>query len=556
MDIVSSSTHEGREVLAIATGMSEHDAARSKLSQVIVAPALVIDAEGAVTRWTAEGTYCGSEGGNIAIWGPAFPGLTLLASTRSPDQKSAWANLHRVASTIKKAHIVGAIDDETLRSIATAGPEAIVCGTDGRVLVIPAELYLRALSSLGETVTAENRAFWVHPDANTLNAAWSFAFLAGTLAYRIVTGHVPFPIPERVSGEDGTALEMIARNIGQGIFEPVELACWNIKKQAADSINALISATVAASTDTLLAFGPDYAALFDPTKAGVKAPEEFIEKKRTAKRRRDATVDRESFIRRHKRSFAIGAVIALFVGLLAGIYFHDLSARPTTRGLAPERIIRGFYAAIARLDQETPSAYSARGVKEDFTDMLSSLFVTVKMRQTYERDDPLLSPQNLFRGQGVEGKTIFGISRLEIATQEETAREVRYAVSYYLWLPVDPPTEGDAGDSVKAVGRDTDKATTTKAAAATADTVTATADTVAATADKTAAAPVAPPLSVYQYRETVTLTRGKDRWLITAIEPTARTLVVSGSKAVLSAMASGDAANEPWAPFPGESLEP
>ncbi|HNY16909.1 MAG TPA: hypothetical protein PK542_07290, partial [Treponemataceae bacterium] len=84
----------------------------------------------------------------------------------------------------------------------------------------------------------------------------------------------------------------------------------------------------------------------------------------------------------------------------------------------------------------------------------------------------------------------------------------------------------------------------------------ATADTVAATADKTAAAPVAPPLSVYQYRETVTLTRGKDRWLITAIEPTARTLVVSGSKAVLSAMASGDAANEPWAPFPGESLEP
>lgn len=541
MDIVSSSIHEGREVLAIATGMSEHDAARSKLSQVITTPALVIDGEGVVTRWTAEGTYCDGESGNLAIWGSAFPGPTLLASTRSPDRKSAWANLHRVASTIKKAHISGAIDDETLRSIATAGPEAIVCGTDGRVLVIPAELYLRALSSLGEAVTAENRAFWVHPDANTLNAAWSFAFLAGTLAYRIVTGHVPFPIPERVSGEDGTALEMIARNIGQSIFEPVELACWNIKKQAADSINALISATVAASTDTLLAFGPDYTALFDPMKTGADAPEEFIEKKRTAKRRRDATVDRESFIRRHKRSFFIGAIVTLFIGMLVGVYFHGLMARPTTRGLAPERIVRGFYAAIARLDQETPSAYSGRGVKEDYTDMLSSLFVTVKMRQTYERDDPLLSPQDLFRGQGAEGKTIFGISRLEIATQAETAREVRYTVSYYLWLPVDPPTEESSGESEKKESVVADTSATT--------------DTAAAGGNATAA-PTTPPLSVYQYRETVILTRGKDRWLITAIEPTARTLVVSGSKAVLSAMASGDAESEPWAPFPGESLEP
>ena len=526
MDIVSSRTREGREVLAIATGMSEHDAARSKLSQVITAPALVIDGEGTVTRWTAEGTFCDGEGGNLVIWGPAFPGSTLLANARSPDRKSAWANLHRVASTIKKAHIAGAIDDETLRSIATAGPEAIVCGTDGRVLVIPAELYLRALSSLGNEVTAENRAFWVHPDANTLNAAWSFAFLAGTLAYRVVTGHEPFPIPERVSSEDSTAVEMIARNIGQGIFEPVELACWNIKKQAADSINALISATVAASTDTLLAFGPDYAALFDPAKAGTEVPREFIEKKQTAKRRRDATVDRESFIRRHKRSFGIGAIVTLFLGLLAGIYFHDLMTRPTTRGLAPERIIRGFYAAIARLDQETPSAYSARGVKEDYADMLSSLFVTVKMRQTYERDNPLLSPQELFRGQEAKGKTIFGISRLEIATQSENAREVRYAVSYYLWLPVDPPVEESASESDK---------------------------NERGTAE---AAPTSPPLSVYQYRESVTLTRGKDRWLITTIEPTARTLVVSGSKAVVSAMASGDAGNEPWAPFPGESLEP
>lgn len=523
MEIVFSSFEEGHEVLAIATGMSERDAARSKLPQEIIVPALVIDGEGTLTHWVAEGTYCDKESGNLVIWGPAFPGVTLLASARGGDSASAWTNLHRVASLIKKAHLAGSLDDDALRSIATGGPEAIICGADGRILILPADLYIRALASHGGLVTAENRAFWVHPDTETLNTGWSFAFLMGTVAYRIVTGREPFTVPDqsRISGEDGSVEEQIARNIGQGIFEPVELARWNVKKQAADSINALISSKVAASTDTLLAFGPDYASLFDSTKDRSQAPSEFFEKKISAKRRRDATIERESFIRRHRRSFVISSIIAFFTLLLAGVYIHDMSEKPTTKGMSADSVIRGYYAGIASLDQEIPAAYAAKGVKADYADMLSNLFVASKMRETFERTKGIVSPQEIFRGEDPDKKSVFGISRLTLDILTEDASDVRYGVSYYLWLPVAPPTEDDANNASESAG---------------------------------ANMPVN-SLSVYRYRETVTVSRIKERWQISSIVPIERTLVAEGADAILSRIATGRATNEPWAPLPGETIE-
>lgn len=523
MEIVFSRFEAGREVLAISTGMSERDAARSKLPQEIITPALVIDGEGTLAHWVAEGTVCDKESGNLVIWGPSFPGITLLASARSGDSASAWAALHRVASLVKKAHLAGNLDDDALRSIATGGPEAIICGTDGRVLILPANLYTRALESHGGLITAENRAFWVHPDTDTLNTGWSFAFLMGTVAYRIVTGREPFAVPDqsRISEEDGSIEEQIARNIGQGIFEPVELARWNVKKQAADSINALISSKVAASIDTLLAFGPDYSSLFDSAKDGSQAPSDFFEKKKSAKRRRDATIDRESFIRRHRRSFVIGSIIAFFTLLLAGVYIHDMSEKPTTKGMSAEAVIRGYYGGIASLDQEIPAAYAAKGIKADYADMLTNLFVATKMRETFERTKGIISPQDLFHGEDPDKKNVFGISRLTINTLAEDTFTAKYGVSYYLWLPVAPPTEDDA------------KATAENA---------------------TANAPIN-SLSIYRYRETVTLSRVKERWQISSIVPIERTLVAEGAAEILSRIATGRATDEQWAPLPGETIE-
>lgn len=326
-----------------------------------------------------------------------------------------------------------------------------------------------------------------------------------------MTGNEPFPIRGKghPSGEDGSAEERIFRNMRQGIFEPVELARWDVRKQAAECIDALVSAKVAASTDTLLAFGADFASILDPAKEGTEAPSDFYERQRNESERRTATVGRESFVRRHKRSFVIGAIVAAFVGILLGVYLRDMANKPTTAGLTADEVIYGYYGGIARLDQEIPVAYAAKGIKADYAEMLSHLFVTAKMRETYEQKSGILSPAGLFRDGSPGTKIVFGLSRLEIRTVRKNALDARYDVSYYLWLPTAP----DDGDGAKAG---------------------------------------AYPLSIYLYRERVTLSAAKGRWLITSVIPAARTLIEGDSERVLSMIASGKAGKEAWAPTPAE----
>ncbi len=517
MEIVSSRKIDGKDSLVIATAMSERDAARSRIAQEITMPGLVLEADGSASEWVAEGTRREDDGDAVSIVGPGFPGTTLLASVVSGDPKEAWAFLHRAATAVLKARATGLVGDDRVRAIASAGPEAIVCGADGRVLFLPADPYVRALESHGGKVPVENRSLWIHPDADTIDVERSFAFLVGTLAYRIIAGREPFPVPERSGNQeiDGTDEEIIARNVGKAIFEPIHLARWDIREQAAASIDALISSEVAASVDTLLAFGADLDSLIDQGKAASGSTEDFSRKKRIAQRKRDTAIVRESFLRRHHRSFIIGSVIAFFVAMLAGLYVHDVAQRPTTFGMAPEAVIRGYYEAISRLDQEIPAAYAAKGVKNDYDEIVSRLFVSAKMREAYEKIHSVISPVALFRGEDPGSMTVFGMTRFDAQPVRRSTTEILYDVSYYLWIPADPGAEGPAS---------------------------------AEATDRPASVTGKHPLSIYWYRETVTLSFPKDRWLITRIEPKDRTLINGDAALIHPKIADGTASREGWAP--------
>lgn len=523
MEIVSSRKVDGRDSLVLSTAMSERDAARSRIAQEITATGIVVDQDGSVSEWIAEGARREDDVDAVSIIGPGFPGTTLLASVLSGDPSASWPLLHRAATAVLKAQASGLVDDDRVRAIASAGPEAIVCGADGRVLFLPADPYVRALESHGGKVAVENRALWVHPDADTIDVERSFSFLVGTLAYRIVAGREPFPVPDKSTrkGDDGTDEEIIARNVCKGIFEPIRLARWDIREKAASSIDALISSEVAASVDTLLAFGPDFEALVDRDRAASGKPEDFSRQKTSAQRKREAAVVRESFVRRHRASFVIGSVIAFFVAMLAGLYVHDVAQRPTTFGMPPEAVVRGYYGAIARLDQEIPAAYASKGVKSDYSEILSRLFVSAKMREAYERVDSVISPAELFRGENPGSLTVFGMTRFSAQPVRQSSTEIIYDVSYYLWIPADPEAENAPAETVKG---------------------------------ETAPTAAKHPLSIFWYREAVTLSFPKDRWLVTRIEPKARTLISGDAALILSKIADGTASREGWAPT-DEELE-
>jgi hypothetical protein len=511
MTIVDIREHDGRYVLAVDTGVTARTFAQSKLSTMISAAGIILDPAGGATEWLAEGTFRDGEGSRerMYVYGPAFAGTSLLAAF-SQDRAAAWKLLNGAILLLHKAVGSGLITKEQLTAIAGAGPESILVSEDGRVLVLPSEIYTRCIVNQGARIDFENRLRWIHPDYLTITPSRSFSFLAGTAAYRIVAGRSPFERSIDMGGAEPDGNEMpfaedTARSIRKSIFEPLELAVWNIRPAAAACINTLVSTELAASPDTLIAFGPDFSAILDPAKEGVSETPEFIAAREQAAKRREFRIKKERFFRKNRYALMIGGVILLAAAILTGTWINDQKAKPTTLGLSPLEVVSGYYKAIDTLDQAIPEAYLDRGVKTDYAEFTTNIFVTSKIRQSYEQGAGILTPAELFALKKPDNRSIYGIVRLNIEEKTVSATSATYAVSFCLWLPMSEKVDVNASD-----------------------------DTV--------------QLSVYRYADEVTLEYRKDRWIISGIRPETRSLLEGDGAKILASVADGSADAQDWAP--------
>jgi hypothetical protein len=518
MTIVEAKEREGRGVLAIRTGLTPRAFAQSKLPRETTSRGLIFEPSGSIRAWIPEGTFSEGSGPEERVWvyGPEFPGQTLL-SMLSSDRETAWARLHQAISLIHKAALSGLVTSADLALIAGAGPEALVCGENGSVLALPHGLYTRAIANQGERIAFDNRLRWVHPDRRTISPARAFAFLAGTCAYRIAAGFPAFgeaiAMGENAPAEPSIFVEDAARNIRHSIFEPLSLASWELRPAAASCIDALVSTQLAASADTLLAFGTEYKSLIDPQKEGHPASEAHKAAREASARRRAGLVRRERFIRKYRRAFAIVGAIAVTTGILAGVLISDLRSKPTTIGLSPMEVVSGYYGAIDRLDQEIPKAYRDSAVVIDYENIVTNLYVTSKIRQSYEGEEVIISPATLFALGNPGKRGVYGLTNLSIKENFSSANAAEYSVSLYQWLPEsEHPVETAADGTVPA------------------------------------------QLSISRRTETMRLEWRKDRWMISAFIPTGRTLITDDATLIFFQIEDGTARAQPWAPT-GEEIE-
>ena len=512
MTIIETKAREGRNVLAIRTGLTPRAFAQSKLPRETTSRGLIFEPSGSIRAWIPEGTFSEGTGPEERMWvyGPAFPGQTLLSSL-SQDRETAWARLHQAILLIHKAAVSGLVTAADLALIAGAGPEALICGDDGSVLALPHGLYTRAIANQGERSAFDNRLRWVHPDRRTISPARAFAFLAGTCAYRIVAGFPAFgeaiAMGENAPAEPSIFAEDTARNIRHSIFEPLSLASWELRPAAASCIDALVSTQLAASADTLLAFGTEYKSLIDPQKEGVPPSDAHKAAREASARRRAGLVRRERFIRKYRRAFAIAGAIAVTAGILVGVWVNDMRSKPTTLGLSPMDVVSGYYGAIDRLDQEIPKAYHDSGMVIDYEDIVTNLYVTSKIRQSYEGEEVIISPATLF-ALGKPGKhAVYGLTNLAIKEESVSKDAAEYSVSLYQWLPEsEHPVEAAADGTVPA------------------------------------------QLSISRRTEKLRLEWRKDRWMISAFIPTGRTLITDDATLIFFQIEDNSALSQPWAP--------
>ncbi len=504
MALVEHSTREGSRVLVVRTGMNPRSFAQSRLSKITTVPGHLVDSTGQVDSWQFEGTFCDDTGSReeIVLFGTDYQGTPLIDLVQGTDKKLAWSAMHRCISLLEKV-LQSGNQDLVLNAVRT-GPAGILMGDNGGLLVFPAEACIACIETQPGTFPVDNRHRWIHPDADTLPPERSLSFLAGVMAYRIIAGQMPFAH----TGEDAPLSQQIAETIRKHRYMELSRTVWEVRNSAAQCVDGLINTSLSNSTATLLAFGNDFDAICDPERAGQVPTAEFTDIRDWEIKRFNTAIKKAVFMKKYRVLYS-GALVAC-CALLAflAIWRFDSAAKPTTEGLDSSEVVLRYYTAISQLDQVTPRAFSKRRVKPDYDDFTASLYVSAKMRQTYERDAGIITPAQLYAGQWNKDKMVYGMTQLSVRAVSRGEKTAQYEVSFYLWLPFSPSPEDAPLDPFNA--------------------------------------PI--QLSLYLYRDIVNLEYARNRWIISAIEHAERTTIEENGQKVLDLVNNPEGKTKKWAP--------
>lgn len=519
MTILGSEIREGAPVLTLDTSMTPRAFAQSGLPKLLGEAGFIVGPDGSVTETLPRGTFSVAEDEkeHMSVFFGAFEGVTLLQLARG---ENSWKRLHAALCAIERLDRAGGHGSLPLEALCRSGPESAIVGADGTILVLPPTLFRRCLASAGDAADTENRQKWVHPESDAVTPERAFAFLAGTLAYCSLSGKAAFEVPAPIPGFRKTErpqTETLAREMHTARFEPMALAAPALRPEVANAIDALINVRSETGFDSFRGLGYDRESLFNGDVQGKEKDPALLRAREAFARKLDSIRKREAFLRKNRGLLAGIAVGAAVIGAVGITMANDLAHRPSTKGLAAEEVVSRFYWGISTLDQEWPDACLARGVKTDYSNFLSSLYVTAKVRESYERNGGIVSPALLFTLGTSSGRTVYGVTGLEYAANAKTQDDegsdsVTYESSFWIWLPSSESSQNSGNDALNA------------------------------------AADPGEQISIYRYRDRLTVSFVKDAWRISAFEPLERQLIMGDGNEIVRKIADGSALFEPWAP--------
>jgi hypothetical protein len=441
---------EGKPALGFDTGLDAQAFAQAKMAQFITQPGLAIFPGGKTETWKAGGVIEGQrpEGtSSMVIWGPPFPGerLDLLIEDDTRRDEALRALRHWL-----EAVLVSGEEEAPLR------PGGAFVSPQGAVFFPPERLASRSLQAEGAEAWLRGSEAYVHPDLTGKAAA---AFAAAAMLYRVFSGLRPF------SGGSG---ETLHQNIREGVFLPVRLAAPGLDEKTAALIDAALEGGKKDQEGRLdpepirdrLRSAPEAAS--ETAAGGVAAffrPLPETERAKTAEeaarfwKKKNTLVHTRRFVIRNTAIIGGIAAAALFAVLIARSVIAGRAGLPTTAGMDSAQVVRSYYEAFGALDhQMMDAAVTGKAGKGDI-EMVTNFFVISRVRQAYEYSSSPVIPAQEWRDSGSPpvNSQVFGVSDLDMEKISGGGDEIRYRVSYILWLPAsfagagpesaDPPPE-------------------------------------------------------------------------------------------------------------------
>lgn len=405
----------------IDTGLSTREAAQAKLMQFLTEPGYIaeVKADGSVSfepytfTDSHEEIAKGRKNESVFISGPAYKGIPFMEILQGEDTEKARLIAEKICKITEAA-----LEKEI--KLPNNGPLGTIAGEDGTILFLPPTLFNRALDSRGDSTYSFYEGCWKN---TALSENDCLRFTAAAYAYTVYAGKSPFP--EKDSQK--RAADFYDKN-----FEKLS---WFCKLQKNGDII-------------------DSKAIFSQIEQNLScsAPEMDTSKKKKKKKKlgikstsitelpsfdkrvisdsstlpayelQQKNIKRVRFFRKNGTIIKV-CVVALIVLCIAIVsHIKNLMSRPNTLGKEPAQVVDMFYEGFDTLDTILFDATRTNGAGDGISNVIAAVFVTAKMRESYEGKQ-IYTPSQWLNLKNPDQLDIYGLTQLKIEGEEEKNKE-------------------------------------------------------------------------------------------------------------------------------------
>lgn len=288
------------------------------------------------------------------------------------------------------------------------------------ILFMPPTLFDSACSLMGSEKYARLQGMWLC-SIDSINRD----FLAASLAYHILTGRCPYGMEDDVER---------AAAIYDKQYLPLELSINGVDASLASAIDSALDAPskmIHAKEKSGRELQPDIERLdtkvlckeislccVPPSEGGkgthpnAVSEEEFRARVEEYYKAREKRIKASRTLRRNRAAITAAVCAAAAAVCAAVMGYRDAMRNPTMQGLSSREVTNVFYQAINEQDVAMVSMAAKGRTAHDFSDGLSQVYVTGKMRGMYESGGIITLEEYLMRSAKGKVPNTYGVYSL------------------------------------------------------------------------------------------------------------------------------------------------
>ncbi len=423
------------EEIKLDSGLNEYAFGKTDFSAMLTNEGFIAEADGTLTagteftfrtwRFDEIKTLGSGDDAHVYFCGSGFSGVPLADIFDEAAARGADSTLRYDAARASFA-VCAALSQAAKEHIRTgntgAGGIYVDCEPDTvRILFLPAGLYDAVCGCSGAETYARLQGVWRSRALASRDDA-AAAFTRAVIAYRALTGHLPYAATDETARNADEldrnylrlehAVNGMHKALADAVDSALELPALIQQKKAPQELP--VAELPLAALYAELGLEGAAGVLNEAAHPGALPADAFNAKVSAYYKSKQQKVNARRTIRRNT-ALITGAVIAGIV--VTGIAFaqhRENGSKPTSQGLTSSQTVEAFYQAIHTQDVELLGCISRGKAANRYSDSVSQIYVINKTRSAYEYMNSMVTPESWLYYQSQEAtpekRSIFGIT--------------------------------------------------------------------------------------------------------------------------------------------------